>query len=59
MTNFETPRQIRQVLFQVPGAAALKVRKELFSLGHEAQDKVAPAKLSQKALAAVRDYEAL
>ena len=55
MKNFNTPREIRQVLFQLPTSEADSVRHELFDVVN--QDSAAPAALLLKALKAVRDYE--
>lgn len=56
---FTTPREIRQILFQVPGADARETRIALFELGHEAQDQPAPANLKARATSAIRAYESL
>jgi len=54
MKDFNTPREIRQVLFQIKNQEATSVRLELFLVD---QDLQAPAALWNKAYKLVRKYE--
>ena len=55
MKDFNTPREIRQVLFQIKNQEATSVRLELFLV--EFQDLPAPVALWNKAYKLVRKYE--
>ena len=54
MQNFNTTREIRQALFQLPTPEADAVRRELFDVLD--QDSAPPAELYMKAFNAVSEY---